>query len=130
MGCNSSSPNAVTTSEKKPFSRGDSGEVEAQKTIARKKQIARGLVIVGQSLPPDYEMRTYAKNDKQRAHIMTELKAHDILSNLDENEMTKVINAFEPIHFKAGDKIIKQGDRNADGDGGRYTEGAGGKRRR
>jgi CRP-like cAMP-binding protein len=114
MGCNSSSPNAVTTSEKKTFSRGDSGEVEAQKTIARKKQIARGLVIVGQSLPSDYEMRTYAKNDRQRAHIMAELKSHDILSNLDENEMTKVINAFEPIHFKAGDKIIKQGDNHAD----------------
>lgn len=58
----------------------------------------------------DYIPKKILKTNDQRLRILNKMKMSFMFNSLEENDLNKVIDAFEEIKFNAGEYVIKQGD--------------------
>ena len=92
----------------------ESGEQQSQRKLKEKKEKIRGIQLIGQGLPDDFEYKTYPKSPKEAELIRTELLKSDLLKELGGEQLDQVVDAFEAASFKGGEVIIRQGDKDAD----------------
>lgn len=88
---------------------------EKQKKIAKEKVSAQRISICSEVYGDhhkkvDYVPRVVPKTEGQKEIIKNKMLENFMFSNLDENELITVINAFEEKHFAAGETVITQGD--------------------
>ena len=114
MGCVQSTNTVAAGTRSDSIKRVESGEQQAQRKLKERKDKTRGMQLIGQGLPPDFQYKAYPKTPKQTEYIRSQLQKSDILKELGGQQLTQVVNAFENVEFKNGQEIIRQGDTKAD----------------
>ncbi len=89
-------------------------EEELKKKEAHKKKAKRAGVsaeVYGEmNRKEDFVPRVIEKTEEEKNRIKTRILSSFLFSNLEPNELEIVINAMDEQCFKAGDKVIKQGE--------------------
>ncbi|KAL7518359.1 hypothetical protein ACHAWX_003197, partial [Stephanocyclus meneghinianus] len=58
-----------------------------------------------------YKKESYPKSDQVKAIIFDAIRPNPLFENDEEDELIELIDLFKPVSFKAGQCVIKQGDK-------------------
>ena len=95
MGCQQSSPNSISAGPGSDrIKRAETGEQASQRKLKEKKDKIRGIQLIGQGLPPDFQYKAFPKTAKETEFIRRHLQSSELLKELGGEQLTQVINAF------------------------------------
>ena len=101
MGCVSSSPDVSNPTEKtNELQKTVIGEKAAKTALQQKKKMKK-MQILGAQLPPDYQVKTYPKNDAKKKMIENALlscKNDFVFKELDKADLAKIVLAHR-MHY-------------------------------
>ena len=89
----------------------DKVEVDTQKKLKVKRRMRRDEMHADNTFGDDFETKVYEKSDRSKQAIADALDTHFLFKGLDPEDKEKFIGAMWPLPVKAGDVIIKQGDK-------------------